>query len=85
LMRSIDRDLSVVACNHTGLGRLDAAIRIGEVALRAIGRPAVGPAGRRSEIVAGTGECPRGAAAASCQGAVARSSAMSGILRRQSH
>src|SRR5882762_920209 len=47
LMCSIDRDLSVVARNHTGLDRLDAAVRIGEVALRAIRRSSVGPAWRR--------------------------------------
>src|ERR1700681_2581916 len=45
LMRAVDGDLGVVAGDHrTGPGRLDAAVRIGEIALRTIGRPAVGSA-----------------------------------------
>src|SRR5215469_4040608 len=43
LMGAVDRDLSVVAGNHRlGTQRLNTAIRISEIALRPIGRAAVG-------------------------------------------
>jgi hypothetical protein len=42
LMRTVDGDLRVVALDHAIASLLDAAVGIGEVALRPVGRPAVG-------------------------------------------
>ena len=44
LMRTVDGNLGVVACDDAALGRLNTAVGIGEVALGAIRRPAVSAA-----------------------------------------
>src|ERR1019366_467526 len=51
LMRAVDGDLGVVAGDHgPRSGRLDAAVGIGEIALGAIGRAAVGTAIRLAAL-----------------------------------
>ena len=56
LMRAVDGDLGVVAGDHrTGSGRLNAAVGIGEIALRTIGWPAVGTRDRACR----SSSCPR--------------------------